>query len=350
MWKQELRRGKKVDFSASLMMLGAAALAALPAAAGNDGVLTGPTPTGGPPPCRMEQPAETLGTVRGPSEVPLEGEWSWTPQVRSAGASSVTVGTIENIGEFLEVCPTQDPAYSQIRSDFHLRHNDVLVGSLSCTGPVSAVPIADWTDELVVIQGLRAIYYMDQGMAGHLPWTGGTLYEWMKSKIDGINLKGSGAWCCQELEGELYIVVGESDDFNRDFDRYWRGIIGNIALYAHETRHADGYGHVSCCGITGGCDENFDVADLTPYGIQWWLNSLWLSGEINVGVGCLSPAEINDIAVWHLGSLNTQFRERFCYTKPPLVGMPAAPGGPCGLIFSHDFDSGGLVGWSNWMF
>ena len=49
--------------------------------------------------------------------------------------------------------------------------------------------LSQYTDELIVLQGLRTIYYMDLGRSGHLPWTAGTLYGWMKSKIGGINIR-----------------------------------------------------------------------------------------------------------------------------------------------------------------
>ncbi len=324
----------------------AAALVLAPAVAGGGENHPPDAPTASRPACQLEPLAEAPGTAPRRSDAVSAGGSGMSAEATVAADSvTSTIGTIENIDDFLELCPTDDPAYAQIRSDFVIRHNDALVGALTCSGPVSSIPIADWTDELIVVQGLRTIYSMDRGMRGHLPWTDGTLYDWMRSKIAGINIKGGGAYCCDTIGGELYIVVPEEDDFNRDFDRTWKGISGNIGLYAHETRHVDGYGHVSCCGITSGCDANFDVNDLTAYGVQWWLNDLWLTGAINVGIGCLPSAEVSDIATWHLSSLNSQFRTRFCYTQPPLVDMPANPGGPCGLVFSDGFESDGTAVW-----
>jgi hypothetical protein len=285
-------------------------------------------------------PVETPGTALGPEMIPLVAELSW-PEIGAVSlAYAARSGAIANIGDFLDVCPTEDPMYTQIRSDFTIRRNNVVVGEVACTGPVSTMPIEEYTDELVVLQGLRTIYYMDRDMSGHLPWTSGTLYDWMKLKIGGINIKGSGAFCCEQFDSELYIVIPESSESSRDLDRFWRGISGNIGLYAHEARHVDGFDHVSCCGISGGCDENFDTANLTAYGIQWWLNNLWLTGEINVGIDCLDAGEISDIAGWHYASLNTQFRGRFCYVQPAEVSIPATPGGACKLLFEDGFESG----------
>jgi hypothetical protein len=52
--------------------------------------------------------------------------------------------------------------------------------------PVSQLPISQYTDELIVLQGLRAVVYMDLG-SNQLPWAPGTLYDWMKSKMTGIS-------------------------------------------------------------------------------------------------------------------------------------------------------------------
>jgi hypothetical protein len=246
------------------------------------------------------------------------------------GSGSAAPGTITHIDTFLDQCPADDPALPQILSDFEIRHNGTPTSLPACSAPVSALPVAQYTDELIVLQGLRVMYYMDRGQSGHLPWTSGTLYDWMRSKVDGINIvDGAGSSCCSVIDGKTFMNVGAQNDFNRDFDHSWMGISGNISLYAHEARHADGFPHVSCCGIPGGCDNSFDVQNLSPYGIQWWLNDLWLQGTINVGFACLSSAEVQAIVNWHLGALNSQLRDRFCTDPPATVSTPAEPGGPC---------------------
>ena len=255
------------------------------------------------------------------------------------------VGEITNIGEFLERCPTRDPIYQKLRIDFQIRRNDEIVGEIPCSEPISTIPVADYTDELITLQGLRTMFWMDRGLAGHLPWTDGTLYDWMASRIRGINIKGDRCYCCELLDDELFIVVSEQTDANREWDRTWRGISQNIALYAHEARHVDGYPHSSCCGISGGCDDDFLLADLTPYGVQWWLAYSWLMGGINVGVSCLDPADTQQIAWWHMGSLEGH-RTRFCFTFPPdVMSPPEQPGGPC-PIYSAGFESGHTGRWS----
>lgn len=248
-----------------------------------------------------------------------------------APAFGQPLGGIVDIGAFLERCPTGDINYGTIRNDFKLRRNGVLVGSVACSEPVSAIPTAQYTDEIIVLQGLRVLYYMDRGMSGHLPWTPGTLYDWMKEEIDGIDIRdNSGSFCCLLYDGLIYIAVGAQNDFNREFDKSWMGISGNLGLYAHETRHVDGFGHTSCCGISGGCDDSYSESSaISAYGIQWFLEREWLFGDIYVGFSCLPENEAQETANWHLGGANGQFRNRFCTNKPPLLSMPDQPGGQC---------------------
>src|SRR5262249_43512597 len=90
--------------------------------------------------------------------------------------------------------------------------------------------------------------------------------------------------------------------------------------------------HTSCCGIPNGCDQTYDQNNLPPYGVQWWLNKSWLAGNINVGFSCLSQNRIQEITNWHLGAINSQFRNRFCDNKPPVLTAPQSPGGPCNSL------------------
>src|SRR5438552_18751349 len=82
-------------------------------------------------------------------------------------------GKICNIKTFLEKCPTLDPAYSQIRKDFVIRREGVVVADVTCMGPISQIPIAQYTDELIVLQTLRTIYHLDKGRHGHFPCPSG---------------------------------------------------------------------------------------------------------------------------------------------------------------------------------
>ena len=72
------------------------------------------------------------------------------------------------------------------------------------------------------------------------------------------------------------------DAQERDNDRHWKNLSGNISLYAHEVRHVGRFGHPACC-IYPRCDQTFDPTNLSPIGIQWWLNKLWLTGGDQCG-------------------------------------------------------------------
>lgn len=270
-------------------------------------------------------------------------------------AAAPAAAEIRDIRLFLDQCPQNDPAIAIIRSDFQLRRNGVVAEMPPCTEPVSTMATAAYTDELIILQGLRAIYHMDSGIAGHLPWTDMSLYDWMKSRIGGINIvKGTTSYCCEyygpappvpppqppglppplppppswDYNRYLFIAVAEQDAPNRDFDRTWYGISGNITLYAHEARHVDGFSHTSCCGVDGGCDETFDLRALSAYAVQWWLQRLWLNGTINVGLSCLPAAEVQVMARSFVSDMN--FRAaRFCASKPPQTTAPPAPFGRC---------------------
>jgi len=251
--------------------------------------------------------------------------------------SIIASSQISDIKVFLDRCPVSDPATSTVLSDFEIRLNGLKVDNFPCTEPVSSMSVSDYSNPLIYLQTLRVIYHMDRGMTGkHLPWTDKYLYDWMKDDVDGIDIRDgvSGGYCCEVLDGKTLFVTGNQDDFNREFDKEWRGISGNIDFFAHEVRHMDGSGylHSSCCGITNGCDNEYNENDLGSYGIQYWLNKSWLTGYINVGARTsYTQTEINEIIDWHLGAMNYTFRTRFCTNEPALVNLADIPN-PLGSI------------------
>jgi len=194
---------------------------------------------------------------------------------------------------------------------------------------------AQISSELAILQSLRVLYYMDQGRSSYLPWTSLRLYDWVKSKIAGINFVPGGSFaCCTTVNGKTMIYGRILDTLSLSFYRDFRGISGGIAVIAHEARHVDGFPHVDCCPAgAAACDQTYDEKNLSPYGIQAWLYKNWLSGGINVGMFCAYSNEIRDATGYLVGSAQG-YADRFCATKPPAVPnltIADTPGGACSL-------------------
>lgn len=252
--------------------------------------------------------------------------------------------TYANLQAFVDSCPQNDPYTPIIRRDFVITKIQVPVGDIACTEPYSQMPPTQVTDELSVLQDLRFMYYMDMGRSGYLPWTQLRLYDWIKSRVGGIDIEPSGAGgeCCLKLGGLTYIVVGgiagsasfdgTSYAFQAHYHQTEGGLAANVAFYAHEARHTEGngYPHVTGCpafpsGVLG-CDETYDPTNLSPYAIQYYLAAQWASGAIDLGYTCdflpqLSPAGLANFA--------NAFIARFVTNPPPMLTPSANTGGPC---------------------
>jgi hypothetical protein len=242
-----------------------------------------------------------------------------------------------NIKTFLDECPTTDPAIGKIKNDFAIRKDGVLVTNFQCQGPISQLTLTQYTDELIVLQSLRTIYYLDLGRSGHLPWTSGTMYDWLHDKVTGINIVSTGPdQCCFNSfgDGRMYFNVRANDNLNKDWKRTWVGISEFIGLMMHERRHQDGNGfpHTSCCSAgAGACDQQYDESNLSPYGIQWWLREKFVDGGLYTGYTCLSTQEVTDIKNFIRGTAN-QERTRFCQNQPPVLTEANNPPGQCNLL------------------
>jgi hypothetical protein len=282
------------------------------------------------------------------------GSWAWVVVMVVAcslfgqgAASAQSLRTrIANVSTFLDRCPSSDPAYGEIRSDFIIRRDGVVVGSVACTEPFSTMPIAQLTNELITLQTLRLAYYMDVGGTNQLPWTTMSLYRWMAANVGGINLKTAPGqlYCCDAIEGRLYVSQSIQSDEQREYKRTWTGLASTLDYYAHEIRHADGGpGHTTGCAAfpnpsdPAGCDQAYDLGNLGSYGVQYWLNHSWMTGHFNIGIAC-NASGAQSIISQHVSNLNYSYRTRFVTSVPPLVSMPSPPyGGPCASA-RGDFD------------
>lgn len=233
---------------------------------------------------------------------------------------------IHDIKIFLNQCPNNDPIIDTLLNDFEIRLNGELVTEFPCIEPISNMDTTDYTNPLIYLQTLRVIYYMDKDTSVHLPWTDTTFYVWLKNAVDGINIVDgvSGGYCCSTIDGKKFFVTGNPNGIQREFDKKWIGISGNVSFFAHEARHTDieAPGHTSCCGINNGCDQEYDESNLGAYGVQFWLFKSLLTGYINVGARTShSQTEIDEIINWHLSGLNDQFRNRFCENIPDFINI-----------------------------
>lgn len=254
--------------------------------------------------------------------------------------------------QFFEQCPTADPIFATIVSDFKIRKDGVLINAaaLTCTPPISTMPISAYTDELVLLQALRAIYYMDLGRSNHLPWTSKTLYGWLKEKVGGFEISTTATndfWGGQMFlsagDTANYFVIRAKSDSTREFQRKWAGPAGistMISLMMHERRHGDGaaFNHLRCCPAqdpanpNNACDQTYEeTANLSPYGIQYWLEKNWISGYINVGVGCMTPTDQADAINWMRqdGNAHVNAPSNFCTNTPPVLTNTNNPPGGC---------------------
>lgn len=253
--------------------------------------------------------------------------------------------TYPNLQAFIDSCPQNDPYTPIIRKDFQILKDGVPVGDIACTEPYTQMPATEITDELAAMQALRFMYYMDMGRSGYLPWTPLRLYDWVKSRVAGINIDTeiAGGDCCSIINGVTFISVGSlaaaaaTDGTTTAYQAIYRqtadGLAANVGLYAHEARHTqgNGYHHVTGCPEfptnVYGCDETYNLANLSPYGIQYWLAAQMLSGRINLGYSCDPTTQI-DLGSEFEGLANV-FPGRFVTNPPPMLKLPKAPGGAC---------------------
>jgi hypothetical protein len=244
------------------------------------------------------------------------------------------VCTLTDPDAFLDRCPTSDPAFGKLVKDFRITRDGVPVtfNAASCTEPVSAMPVAAYTDELSLLQLLRVVYYLDKDRCGHLPWTSLSLYEWMRSKISGFNFDSAATAnsCCYTWpDGTYFARLQYSNDVNRNFHRTWEGMASWISLLMHETRHRDGYFHGSGCPAgAGACDPSYDESDLSAYGINYWLERAFVDGRLHSGYTCLSASRIMDIKNMMRSQANGRILN-FQSSPPPLLTDANNPPPPC---------------------
>lgn len=160
----------------------------------------------------------------------------------------------------------------------------------------------------------------------------------MSSDISGVNFKTAPGqlYCCDIINGKRYFSTSRQDAFQLEFKRTWPGIASSLNFFAHEIRHADAGapGHITGCHAfplptdPPGCDATYDLSNLGSYGVQYWLESNWATGFLNIGIGCSSPVLASEYANYDANSANN-FRSRFVSNLPPIVTASQPFDGPC---------------------
>jgi hypothetical protein len=261
-----------------------------------------------------------------------------TVQLPSDSTQSFIVTGIEDIQSFLERCPTNDPVYNLVKQDFEILVDGQPIAPIICNEPISAMPIDQYTDEIIAAQTFRTAYYMSIGTEGKLPWTQKDLYSWMASNISGVNIKTSPGqlYCCDYLNGKYYFSESRQDNSTRDLKRTWPGIAITLDYFAHEIRHSDAGapGHTYGCIAfplptdSWGCDATYDLNNLGSHGVQYWLESSWATGYLNIGISCAPNDTAYQYATWNAACANN-FRDRFVDNVPPIIAVTQPYGGPC---------------------
>src|ERR1044072_2004112 len=115
--------------------------------------------------CLLTQPLLIAQQVNGP---PVPSRQT-PPVVQCAQPQQVPPGVklnarclpyISNIKKLLDSCPTTDPAYAQIKKDFQIRRNGKIVMGITCPGNIPQLVLSKYTEELIILQTLRVIYYL----------------------------------------------------------------------------------------------------------------------------------------------------------------------------------------------
>ncbi len=239
-----------------------------------------------------------------------------------------TTAHITNFNEFIKECPMDDPNINQILLDFQFRIDGNVVNTFPCSGSYYPMTEAQFTDQVKWLQTLRYLFYLDYGQANHLPWTNLRIYDWVKSKIGGINIQTglSGGFCCSNFNNKPFINLGmlkNSGNWAQIPDLYNAWSMNNVVLLLHETRHVDGYLHSTSCCVAGSnrCDSEYDINNLSAYGMHiWWLRAV-LNRQFDFGFDCLPTGFKNPVVDGTWTQMDNQ-KINFC-NQPITPAKPA---------------------------
>jgi len=231
--------------------------------------------------------------------------------------------------DFIKECPQNDPNIGRILADFEIRVDGRKITAFGCDEPYFPMDEERYTDAVKWLQTLRILYYLDLKKQVALPWTHLRLYDWVKSKIDGINIvTGLNGGSCCFVDGRKNLVnVGllkgnTSGNAASIPDLFAAWAMNNFSLLLHEARHMDGYPHSDCCPAgTGRCDAAYDPTNPSPYGLHVWWNRAILDGTFSFGFNCLPEGVSRNIFESASITVTNQVAN-FC---SPFEALPQAP-------------------------
>lgn len=185
---------------------------------------------------------------------------------------SVPPQDIETISEFFERCPTR-AEIAQINVDLKISvEYDPTDGAVVCN-------TSNGSENLSALQKriYQTIYVIKLfKFSQPLPWTDMQMYDWMTNTINGIRFVQGGASHCCDPENTIVIAL-ESNSTLLTTDQWVmndgiHGLINATLLYAHETRHNEGFHH--SCATRNGDDNAID--EMGAWSIQYYL-ALWIA-------------------------------------------------------------------------
>lgn len=208
---------------------------------------------------------------------------------------------INNIETFLNTCPLDDNATSQILNDFEFRIDGQKVD-----------PFCENSRLESILQALRFINYQNV----EIPWSNSKMYDWVVDNVHGIDLVtnlGTEGKCCYNESSNKFMSIINSDNPRTTLVEKYKEINGLVSTILHEARHAEGIGHdVSCCPTVISCDQTYDNT-YNAYTISIWVQEQILYGGMKVGIWELGlhPFDMLPFAFVNSGLINT-YANQFC--------------------------------------
>lgn len=192
--------------------------------------------------------------------------------ITSASPISTPTPDIETISEFFNRCPTHEEV-AQVNTDLEITIE------YDPTAGVDVCHANDGSADLSALQKriYQTVYVMKLlKFSRPLPWTDLQLYDWLTTTIEGIRFVRGGISRCCEPENIVVIAVdGDSMLLLTDkwvMDGSIHGLMDTTLLYAHETRHNEGFFHA--CTTRNGDDNTLD--EMGAWAISHYL-ALWIA-------------------------------------------------------------------------